>query len=75
MKIHLSDLRVGRVVSEDSRTMLLEVVKDEDAPLTLDPDGTDRFLTLLFVRRGEGDDGAATAEIWTPWEDDDAAEA
>jgi hypothetical protein len=69
VRVPVDNIRVGRVVSEDDHSILLEVLKSDAQAYTLDPDGGDRFLTVLFAHRT--DDGGL--EIWLPWEDDDGA--
>lgn len=54
------DLVVGRVVSEDSGFILIEIMKHDTDTFTLQEG--DRFYTLMFVR--QVDDGV---EAWKPW--------
>lgn len=63
MKLKTSDLRVGRVISNDGNFVLLEVAKNDEATFTLDEEVPDNFLTLLFLRRDEDGD----MSIWNPW--------
>lgn len=63
MKVSKDKLQVGRVVSEDDKFLLIEVLKDKNETFTLQEN--DRFLTLMFVHKPEGRPGV---EIWTPWE-------
>lgn len=55
------DIIVGRVISEDKDFMLIEIAKDENRQLTLEPN--DRFYTLVFVRMTD----TGKPEFWKPW--------
>lgn len=57
-------MRVGRVLQDDEKTMILEIHKDDDTPFTLDLENPDRFFTILFVRQVDG-----AVEVWLPWEE------
>lgn len=56
-------IRVGRVVSEDDKFVLLEVPKDMTEPVTLQEG--DRFWTLVFVKAERP--GSQRMVAWLPW--------
>jgi hypothetical protein len=56
---------VGRVLSDDEKQITLEIMKDDSTPYTLDPEGGDRFFTILFIHQPEG---KTEPEVWLPWE-------
>jgi hypothetical protein len=55
-------IRVARVMSEDDKSLILEVEKSNET--SIDLFGGERFLTLVFVH---ADNGAIKA--WVPWEE------
>lgn len=63
--ITLKEIMVARVVNEDDKFMLLEVMKDQKDTFTLKE--ADQFLTFIFVR--QGGDGSGGLEVWVPWND------
>ena len=67
MKVPGGHIQVARVLHEDDELMTLEVFKDSEREITLDPDSADRFLTFIFVRANSGT--SATPESWVPWEE------
>lgn len=70
MNVRTDHLKVCRVLSEDDKTLTVEIGKSDDHKFTLaqgiDPESApDRFYTILFVHKA-----GAGMEIWVPWEDD-----
>jgi hypothetical protein len=63
MRVAIDNVCVGRVVSEDEDFMLLEVIKNEERKLQLDPETPDKFHMLMFVHQTENG-----IEVWKPWE-------
>ena len=62
MKIQQSDMCLAKVLFEDEDFLTIEVIKNEQRELQLDPDGGDRFLTMLFIKRADD-----SYEVWKPW--------
>ena len=54
-------LKVGRILSQDEDSVILEIQKSQDTPIDLF--GGEQFLTLIFVRSNNG-----KVESWDPWE-------
>lgn len=65
-KFTAKEVQVARIVSEDDKFLLLEVLKDESETFSLQQG--DQFYTLMFVRPR---DGAAQNELeaWVPWKE------
>ena len=55
------EIRVGRILNEDEKSLIIEVQKNEDSPIDLF--GGEEFLTLLFVHSDNGQ-----VKSWIPWE-------
>ena len=55
------EIRVGRILNEDEKSLIIEVQKHEDSPIDLF--GGEEFLTLLFVHSDNGQ-----VKSWIPWE-------
>jgi hypothetical protein len=57
------EIRVGRILNEDDKSIVLEIQKHEDNPIDLF--GGEQFLTLLFVHSDNGQ-----IKSWIPWDKD-----
>lgn len=66
MRVRGDQFRVGRVLHEDDAFMTIEVAKDQSRELRLQEG--DRFLTLMFVRKGSSSSRHAEVQAWVPWE-------
>jgi hypothetical protein len=65
------EMRVGRVLSDDPKQITLEIMKEDDPPYTLDPEGGDKFFTVLFIHQPPG---ATEPKVWLPWEQESEGE-
>lgn len=63
MRFTIEDLVVARVLNEDDTFVTLEICKDDNRKLQLDPDTPDQFFTMAFMKNTP--DGMI---IWKPWE-------
>lgn len=65
MEIEKKLIKPARVLHEDDDFLTLEVGKHDDVSFTLDEEGGNSFLTLIFVHA----DGEGAMEVWEPWAD------
>lgn len=62
MQAKYGDIKVGRILNEDSDSVILEIQKSEDTPIDLF--GGEQFLTLIFVHSDNGQ-----VKSWNPWKE------
>lgn len=72
-KIGIDNLVVARVLSEDDDFMTVEIIKNEERKLTLDPETPDQFYTMLFIKQdddpdAEVEDGVSSVVVYKPWD-------
>lgn len=66
MKVHMAEMRVGRVLHEDGDFVTLEVAKSDQRQLRVEEG--DRYLTLVFVKHQPSATDQARMVAWLPWE-------
>lgn len=63
LRLHVSDIQIGRVVGETDEGITLFVPKDLEGTFHLE--GGEEFYSILFIKRDE----ASGARIWIPWKE------